>query len=276
MKRLFLFFNLALFTLVGMAQPHVLSHRGFYTNPQTDQNTLASLSQAQKLHREMGLEACEFDVHKTKDGVLIIHHDTKINSKLNCQHSTWAELQQYTLPMGHKIPTLREWLLQAKETPNMKISLELKKHDTPEKETDVIQDVVKMVHELGVQNQVRYLSFSVHACKEFVRLDPGCYVIYNSTNLFEPITPAIAKQMGFSAISYQVGVFLNHPEYIDEANKLGIDTYLWMVEHESLVDWATAHNVTWITTDFADRILKYTQDLAKNKKKLKQLKKRPY
>jgi len=82
--------------------------------------------------------------------------------------------------------------------------------------------------------------------------------------------------LGFSAISYRVDVFLNHPKYISRAKEIGIDTYLWMVEDEYLVDWATAHDVTWITTDFSDRILEYTNQLAKNKKRIKALRKNTY
>ena len=276
MKHLFLTAIFMLLALAGHAQPKVLSHRGFYTNPKTDENSLQALKQAQELHKSMGLEACEFDVHKTANGELIIYHNNEIRKGLHCQRSKWTDIQKETLPMGNKIPTLREWFAQAKKTPDFKIALEMKTHATPEKETEVVHDIVTLAKEMDMMDQVRFLSFSIHACKEFVRQAPGSYVIYNSSKLFEDIDPDSAKALGFSAISYRVDVFLNHPKYISRAKEIGIDTYLWMVEDEYLVDWATAHDVTWITTDFSDRILEYTNQLAKNKKRIKALRKNTY
>jgi len=224
----------------------------------------------------MGLEACEFDVHKTADGELIIYHNNEIKKGLHCQRGKWTDIQKHVLPYGNKIPTLREWFTQAKKTPKFKIALEMKSHATPEKETEVVHDIVTLAKEMGMMDQLMFLSFSIHACKEFVRQAPGCYVIYNSASLFEKVDPDSAKALGFSAISYRVDVFLNHPQYIKRAKEIGIETYLWMVEDEYLVDWATAHDITWITTDFSDRILSYTNDLAKDKKKVKRLKKKMY
>ena len=65
---------LGLFALTGFAQPHILSHRGFYTNPKVDENSIDALREAQRLHHDMGLEACEFDVHMTADGELVVRH----------------------------------------------------------------------------------------------------------------------------------------------------------------------------------------------------------
>ncbi len=276
MKKILLSIIFTLCTLANYAQPKVLSHRGFYTNPKTDENSLQALKQAQELHRTMGLAACEFDVHKTADGELIIYHNNETRKGLHCQRGKWADIKKETLPMGNKIPTLREWFAQAKKTPDFKIALELKTHATPQKETEVVHDIVQLAKEMDMMKQLMFLSFSIHACKEFIRQAPGSYVIYNSAKLFEEIDPDSAKALGLSAISYRVDVFLNNLKYIKRAKEIGIDTYLWMVEDEYLIDWATAHDVTWVTTDFTDRILEYTNNLAKDKKRLKRLKKKYY
>ncbi|MBQ3957663.1 MAG: glycerophosphodiester phosphodiesterase [Bacteroidaceae bacterium] len=272
-KKIILTLCLGLFALTGFAQPHILSHRGFYTNPKVDENSIDALREAQRLHHDMGLEACEFDVHMTADGELVVRHDNKIEGRLTCQGSKLAEIKAYTLLHGSKIPTLREWFQQAKRTPKFKLALELKSHPTPAKETEVVEKVVALAREMDMMDQLCFLSFSLHACKEFVRLAPGSYVILNSSNMNEPVTPAKAKELGFAAISYHLSVFMNHVKWIDEANQLGLDTYLWMCEDPYLIDWATAYGVTWITTDYADRMLPYAQQLAKDRKRLKKLRK---
>ena len=272
-KRYFLLLLCVMAGLAAVAQPHILSHRGFYTNPKVDENSIEALREAQRLHHDMGLEACEFDVHMTTDGELVVRHDNKINGKLSCQGSTLAEIKTYTLPGGNKIPTLREWFEQARKTPGLKLALELKAHATPERETQVIEKILALAREMGMMDQLTFLSFSLHACKEFVRLAPGSYVILNSSNVNEEVSPQRAKELGFAAISYQLGVFFHHVGWIDEARQLGIDTYLWMCDDTYLIDWATVYGVTWITTNYADRMLPYVRQLATDKHRLKRLRK---
>lgn len=241
------------FVFVSMtlaAQPKVLSHRGLYTNPETDENSIQSVKNGQ----QYGVWGMEFDVHKTADGELIIYHNHNINPKVHCQLSDWKEIQTIMLPHGERIPTLRQWLEQARQTPEIKLALELKTHPTHEKETEVIEDILKLVRELDMMDQMAFLSFSKWACKEFVRLAPEAYVVLNSSETDEWIDPDTAKRLGFSAISYEKRVFRKHPEYIDRANEIGIDTYYWMVDTEAELDWAIEHKVSHITSNFPDKM----------------------
>lgn len=52
------------------AQPRLVAHRGFYTTPGSDENTISSLINAQQL----GVYGVEFDVNRTSDGELIVVH----------------------------------------------------------------------------------------------------------------------------------------------------------------------------------------------------------
>ena len=55
------------------AQPRLVAHRGFYTTPGSDENTVSSLINAQRL----GVYGVEFDVNRTSDGELIVVHAPK-------------------------------------------------------------------------------------------------------------------------------------------------------------------------------------------------------
>lgn len=236
--------------------PEILSHRGSYMcEPKVDENTIEALRGAQ----ELGCYACEFDVHKTLDGELIIHHNNKINDTLDCQKSNWTDIQKVTLPYGGKIPTLRQWLEQAvSAAPQMKLALEIKKHPTPEKEAEVIADILALCKEFGVMDRTYFLSFSLFACQEVLRQEPSAKVVLNSSDLWEKVEPEMAKEYGFTGISYNVSVFMNHPEWIERAKQLGLQTYLWMVDHEEALEWGREHGVDVVTTDFPDRMLRYT------------------
>ena len=117
-KLIILVLTISLITCSCTQQTHevkILAHRGNASTGSeftTDENTLDALRRAQ----ELDFAGCEFDVHLTADDQLVIRHDDKIAPGLSCQGSTFEEIRAHKLPFGHQIPTLREWLEQAKKT----------------------------------------------------------------------------------------------------------------------------------------------------------------
>jgi glycerophosphoryl diester phosphodiesterase len=61
----------------------LLGHRGY--SDQYSENTMLAFSKA----IESGFDGIETDVHKTKDGVLVLCHDEKINRILK-DHEEWS------------------------------------------------------------------------------------------------------------------------------------------------------------------------------------------
>jgi len=239
----------------AVAQPKIVAHRGFYKTAGSCENTISSLKNAQKL----GVYGVEFDVHKTADGELVVFHDNRLPNGKFVQRSNYEDVAAVALENGHKIPTLREWLKQGKKSPETKLILEMKKHGNKQIETEVCEMIVDMCRKMGVMEQMEFISFSYHACKEFVRLAPKNCVVFVSSSLWTPCDADVAKSEGFGGLSYNLNVFMNRPEIIDNCNKYGIATTLWMVEHEEVVDWAAKHNVTYISTDFPDKMKAYIE-----------------
>ena len=241
--------------LSAYAQPKIVAHRGFYKTAGSEENTLSSLANAQKL----GVYGVEFDVNMTSDGELIVFHGPKITDELDAQKSSYKEISKVTLKNGHRIPTLRQWLEQGRKDPNTKLILEMKKHATPAIETEVAEKIVALCRETGTMEQMEFISFSRHACREFVRLAPENCVVYVSSNLWTSVDADAARKEGFGGLSYNLNVFMNRPELVSRSNELGIATTLWMVENEEVADWAVKHGITYISTDFPDRMKKYLE-----------------
>ena len=57
----------------------------------------------------MHADAVEFDVHSTRDGTIVVHHD-EVVAGLTIAKSAFAELSGVRLPNGEPIPTLAEAL----------------------------------------------------------------------------------------------------------------------------------------------------------------------
>ncbi len=250
MKKLIVVFVLLAVAAAASAQPKLVAHRGFYTTPGSDENTISALQNAQKL----GVYGVEFDVNLTADGELIVIHGPKVNDRLDAQRDTYTEIRQVVLPNGNRIPTLREWLMEGKKDPATKLILELKKHASPEIESGVVERIVAMCEELGMLDQMEFTSFSRHACREFVRLAPQNATLYLSSSLGTPVDADVAIKEGFRGLSYSMYVFMNRPEMVDRMNELGVESTLWIVDNEEVADWAVRHNVTYISSNYPDRM----------------------
>ena len=203
----------------------------------------------------MGFAGVEFDVHVTADNQLVIHHDNNIAPGLTCQGSTFDEIRAHSLPFGHQIPTLREWLLQAKKTPHIKQLLEIKAHKG-DKEKELIAMSLEIIRELDMLEQMYMLSFKTSTLDEVLRQEPNMKVVLNSSNLHHSLTPAEVKERGYHAVSYNINVILNHTEWIEQFREYGIETFLWMVNTPYTYNIAKDLGFTWVTTDFYDAIVK--------------------
>ena len=104
----------------------IIAHRGFADNCR--ENTLESYRRA----IEVGADAIELDVRKTKDDVFILFHDELIREK-QINQLTYEEINYLAGDLSFQVPTLVEVLklVQGK----IKLDVELKEKDY---ETDVI------------------------------------------------------------------------------------------------------------------------------------------
>ena len=258
MKRIIVLFAVAAMALAACTeQTHsvkILAHRGNASTGSeftTDENTLDALCRAQ----ELNFSGVEFDVHLTADNQLVIRHDNKINSELSCQGSTFEQIRAHVLPFGQQIPTLREWLEQAKQTPNIKQLLELKMHKG-ERNNELITACLEIIRELDMVDQMYMLSFDAAILDEVLRQEPNMKVVLNSSNLHHSLTPEQVYAKGYHAVSYNVNVILNHTEWIEQFRNYGIETFLWMVNTPYTYNIAKDLGFTWVTTDFYDAITK--------------------
>ena len=91
--------------------PELISHRGAHqTHPE---NSIAAFERAIQL----GADGIELDVHATRDGIVVVHHDPVVHARhpQRPAHKAIAELsatdlEQFPLADGTPIPTLSETL----------------------------------------------------------------------------------------------------------------------------------------------------------------------
>jgi len=222
-------------------QNQVIAHRGAWKVEELPQNSIASLHRA----IELGCAGTEFDVHLTKDDVLVVNHDHDFYG-MDIATSTYAELLTKKHPNGESIPTAEAYLREGMKQKKTKLIYELKTSKLGKERTLYSADLsVQLVKKLGADAWVEYILFDYDGAKRVIELDPEAKVYY----LNGDVAPAQAKQDGFYGLDYNLNVFKKNPHWIKEAHDLGLVVNVWTVNTEADMNSFLNQNVEFITTD---------------------------
>ena len=134
-----------------------------------------------------GADMIETDVHLTKDGVLILMHDDKVDRTSNgsgyIKDMTYEELLQ--LNVGGKtepaiVPTLEELLVLLTKHDVM-LNLEIKEYYTPGNESrcvECIEKCVEMIEKFGYHDKMVFNSFDAYVLEYLAEHYPDRYLLH--------------------------------------------------------------------------------------------------
>ena len=241
MKKL-LTLAVCLFSVTALcAQTQIIAHRGYHATKNSVRNSLSALVNAQ----DAGYFGSECDINETADGVLVVVHGP-MHEKYRVQETDFATLRSQTLANGEILPTLEEYLTQAKKNTATKLIIEIKDHNTPSRETRVVKNVLKMVKKFKLVNDVEYIAFRQHVCDELVKWGPkGIKVAYLNGTL----TPEYCKDWGYTGIDYSFKVMQANPQWIKQSHDLGLTVNIWTVNKSEDIKWCIDHKADYITSD---------------------------
>lgn len=248
---------IAVLLFVWMALPvmaknktQVIAHRGYWKCEGSAQNSLRSLERAD----EIKVYGTEFDVHLTADNVPVVHHDNTIQG-VDIQSTPYEKLKDLKLENGEVLPTLQSYLDRAKKL-KVKLIFELKPHATPERDREAAKIVVDMINKMKLQKRTEYITFSMEAGKELIRLAPKAQVAYLSGN----VSPAELKKLGYTGLDYHFNVMKNHPQWFKEAKDLGMTVNVWTIDDVTLMKEMKDMGADYLTTDMPEDALKVVKE----------------
>lgn len=239
MKKLIVMAAACLMTLAAAAQTKIVAHRGYWDCAGSAQNSITSLKLADKI----GCYGSEFDVHLTKDGVIVVHHDQNVG-KIDIQTSTYKALKKERLRNGEKIPTLEQYLDAGKDL-SCKLVLEIKRQMVQSHEDSLVRQCVDLVKSKGLTDRIVWISFSGKACELLRHLLPDAHIQY----LLGDWDPKTVKAKGLSGIDYEQKVIALHPEWIKECHDLGLVVNVWTVNDLNTINQFIKAGVDFITTN---------------------------
>lgn len=212
--------------------PLVFAHRG--GGDEAEENSLSAFAYVSSL----GVRHVETDVHCTKDGKVVVHHDASVDRTYNGQGMvrdlTWAQISQMRNAAGERMPLLSEVL----ETfPELWLNIDAK-------EDAVVEPLMGVLEEHNAFGRVMLASFSEARLKKIRSLAPGKV----STSLgVSGVMRLVAAAQSATALSlwripgprqgvravqvphYQGLMPVVTPRFIAKAHQLGVAVHVWTV-----------------------------------------------
>ena len=218
-----------------------IGHRG--ARAYAPENTLASFKKA----IEIGVDAVELDVRKTKDNQLVVIHDADVkrttNGKGLVSEFTLKEIKSFSAEGGEKIPTLEEVLgfLDKK----VKVFVELK-------EMGIEEQVLSIVHEKGLERSVVVVSFLEDVLKKVRELDKDIEIGLIYAKHKNPIKAALELKANYLLALYR----FTHTANVEKAHENGLKMIVWTINTPEEVEEYAKKGVDGVASDKPDILMR--------------------
>lgn len=236
--------------------PRVIAHRGYHGVNGISENSLGAFAAA----IDVGADSLELDVHRTRDGVLVVHHDPAFADGRRLAELDFAQLP--ALSDGQRIPTLAQVADLARQR-GAHLTVELKEEGY---EREVAFELASRMP----MSQVDLISFSRTSVAELEGFDPSI-----RTGLLEPRMPAwLRNSAAFPAALWVMDKLDWHPslsaaarvgadfvsvehrmatgQFIHEAHERGLPIVAWTVDDPARMSLLVQDGVDGIVTDRPD------------------------
>ena len=218
-----------------------IGHRG--ARAYAPENTLASFGKA----IEIGVDAVELDVRKTKDNKIVVIHDADVKRTTNGEglvsELTLKEIKNLSAD-GEKIPTLEETLdfLDKK----VKVFVELK-------ETGVEEQVLSIVHAKSLDKNVVIISFLEDALKKVRELEKDIETGLIYAKYKNPIKAALELKANYLFALYR----FTHTANVQKAHENGLKVIVWTINSPEEVEEYAKKGVDGIASDKPDILTRF-------------------
>ncbi len=142
-------------------KPLIIGHRGAFD--EAPENTLKGFKKAIELEADY----IEFDVHKSKDGALVVIHDNDILRRMGynttIDQMTLSELKKLDFGEDQTVPELWEVLKLAKGKVNLLCEIKAK---------EISHEVISLLRDEDMLNSTIFQSFHIDVLLEVKELEP--------------------------------------------------------------------------------------------------------
>ncbi|MFD7709453.1 glycerophosphodiester phosphodiesterase [Streptomyces sp. NPDC059785] len=248
--------------------PVIVAHRG--ASAYAPENTLAAIDKA----ADLGFDWVENDVQRTKDGVLVVMHDTTLARTTNVEElypgrSPW-KVEDFTSKeisrldagswfgsayAGARVPTLKQYMNRVSRN-HQKLVLELK---SPELYPGIEQETLKLLSNEGwldrdhLRHRLVVQSFDADSVRTVHELRPGVKTAFLGT-------PAVADLSAYAQFVDQINPsygtisagYIAAVHAFTGAHGRPLETYTWTVNDADTTRRVAGYEVDGIITNAPD------------------------
>jgi glycerophosphoryl diester phosphodiesterase len=238
---------------IRTARPLVFAHRG--GSKMAPENTIAAFD----CGLAAGADGLELDVHLSRDGIVVVHHDARLDrttrAKGPLKDRTARELAEYD------VPPLRAVLARY---PQVGLIIELK-----ERGPSLAEAVVDEVRRAGASGRVCLGSSSVTALRAARAADPA---IATSAARFDVrmalyrswcgLSPGRVPYQAFQVPETSGTTRVVSPRFVQLAHKAGLAVHVWTVDEAQDIQRLLEWGVDGIISDRPDVAVRVVREWA--------------
>ncbi len=237
-------------------RPLIIAHRGF--SAIAPENTLV----AQRMAAELGVDLIECDVHRTKDGQIVVMHDATVDRTTDgsgaLAEMTLAELKALDAGSwkgpkyaGERVPTLAESLELIGERARLIIEI---------KAEGIADEVLRVVEECEALDRVVIFSFDYETVCRARELRPELPCLWLTGGAQDPSAAAAAALVEKVERGRLTGISPSYAGATDEllrqCREKGLWLWTWTLDEPEQMKEAIARRVGAIGTNWPDRLRK--------------------
>ncbi|WP_052495985.1 glycerophosphodiester phosphodiesterase [Pedobacter lusitanus] len=220
----------------------VIAHRGAFKKNNFPENSIASLKEAIRLK----CYGSEFDVHLTKDHIIVVNHDDDFLG-MPIALSTYAELRQKTLHNGEHLPTLEDYLKEGMKQNETKLILEIKVAPNLPATLQLTDAVFEMVQRSGAGPWIEYISFSYEALLRILHHDPAAKTAFLA-EIDDELPVETLKRDHILQLDYDYKIY-QEGDWFNSAHQSGMTVNAWTVNEKADMLALMANDIDFITTN---------------------------
>lgn len=250
--------------------PAIVAHRG--ASHLAPENTMVAV----ELAWELGADAVECDVHLSRDGQIVLHHDRtmKRTAKVDVaiKHQTWEQLQGLDVGTwkgaewtGVRMPLLRDVIDTVPEDKRLLIEIKC----GPE----IVEPLTTLLARSGKRpEQTCVIGFSLDVVRAMKAARPDLEVYWlasfkrdKESGAWSPSIEEIiekAKSAGVDGVDLQAAEPLLHERAVERVREAGLELHAWTVDDPELahtlvrlgVDSITTNRPGWLAERLRERI----------------------
>jgi glycerophosphoryl diester phosphodiesterase len=219
-----------------------IGHRG--AKAYAPENTLTSFRKA----LEIGVDAVELDVRKTKDNQLVVIHDADVKRTTNGEglvsELTLKEIKGFSAEQEEKIPTLQEALVFLDK--KVKVFIELK-------ETGIEEQLLSLVYDKGLMKNVVVVSFLEDALKKVRELNKNVETGLIYAKHQNPLKAALDLKANYLLALYR----FTHTANVEKAHENGLKVVVWTINNQQEAEEYAKKGVDGIASDKPDILMHF-------------------